>query len=50
MTLLFLILLLAGAICFAMAAFGTPVRRVYLPGLGLLFWILVPLLQTIQKV
>ncbi len=49
MGLLFLLLLIAGFICFLGAAFGT-FSRVNLIGLGLAFWILVPLIQAFQVV
>ena len=48
MNTLYLILLLLGAVCFAIAAFDVAVRRVNLLALGLLFWIAVPLIQTIK--
>lgn len=34
------ILLIAGAVCFAISALGIPVRQINLVALGLLFWIL----------
>lgn len=40
------LLLLAAAICFALAALNVP-ARVNLLGLGLLFWVLVPLLAAV---
>ncbi len=51
MTVLYLILLLLAAVCFALEAF-TDVRasRVHLIGAGLFFWVLVPLIQTVQTV
>ncbi|MDQ3223148.1 MAG: hypothetical protein M3Q75_06725 [Gemmatimonadota bacterium] len=49
MGLLFLLLLIAGFVCFVAAAFGT-FSRVNLIGLGLAFWILVPLIQALQGV
>jgi hypothetical protein len=52
MTLLYLILLIAAAVCFGMAAFASNRRgrgRVNLMALGLLLWVLVPLLQTLDR-
>lgn len=46
MDVLFLILLLVGAICFAASVFGVS-TRVNLLALGLLAWILVPLIHTV---
>ena len=47
---IYFILLLLGAICFAVAFVSVWSRRVYehfdLVSLGLLFWILVPLIQA----
>lgn len=45
-----LILLLAGALCFAAAAFpeAVVVRRVNLVGLGLFFWILVAVIHAAE--
>jgi hypothetical protein len=49
MPVLFLILLLLGAVCFLVAAFGaTPHPRLNVLALGLFFWILVPLIQVFQ--
>jgi hypothetical protein len=57
MNLLFLLLLLAAAVCFGIAAFGhgrsatradgavVVTQRVNFVALGLLFWVLVPLIQ-----
>lgn len=55
MTVLYLILLLLAAVCFAVAAFTRrdhldSGRGVSLVPLGLFFWVLVPLLQTLQSV
>lgn len=56
MTVLYLILLVLAAVCFAVAAFRGASqaldngRGVNLVALGLLFWILVPLLQALQAV
>lgn len=52
MTALYLVLLVLGAASFAAAAFGRGRfdAQVSLLPLGLFFWILVPLLQTLQGV
>lgn len=42
-----LILLLVGAVCFALAAAGALSARVNLVALGLTAWICVPLIHTI---
>ena len=42
-----LILLIAAAVCFALAAFGVT-ARVNLVALGLLFWVLVPLIGALS--
>lgn len=49
MEVLCLVLLLAAAVCFGIAAFALPrtPSRVNFVGLGLLLWVLVPLLQGI---
>lgn len=44
-----LVLLLAGAICFLLAAFNA-VTKPNLIGLGLLCWILVPLVDAVRAV
>lgn len=49
MDVLFLILLVLAFVCFGAAAFGVA-SRVNLMSLGLLFWVLVPLIQTAQLV
>lgn len=53
MLILQLLLLLAGAVCLLMAAFGfaptNPRRTIQLGWLGLFFWILVPLIQVFTK-
>lgn len=46
MELLTVVLLLIGAVCFALSAFGVA-ARVNLQSLGLLAWILVPLLGAL---
>lgn len=49
MTVLYLLLLLLGAVCFAMAMVGASVRNFNLVAAGLLFWVMVPLLQTVTS-
>lgn len=49
MTVVFLLLLVVAAVLFALAAFGVGVRKVNLISLGLFSWVLVPLIQTLQK-
>jgi hypothetical protein len=49
MTALYLILLILGLGCFLADAFRSASPRVSLLGLGLAFWIAVPLLQTAQN-
>jgi len=50
MSILFLLLLVGAAVCFAIAAFvkSQPVRINFV-ALGLLLWVLVPLLQTLLQ-
>lgn len=48
MELLLVLLLLAGAVCFGLAAFQVP-ARVSLVALGLLFWILVALIPAVAR-
>lgn len=48
MDVLFLILFVLAAACFAAAAFGKSAGRVNLVALGLLFWVLVPLIGSVQ--
>lgn len=50
MTTLYLLLLLLAAVFFALSAFGVSAQKVNLLALGLFCWVLVPLLQTLQKV
>jgi hypothetical protein len=50
MDVIYLLLFVVGAVCFGLAAFGVVVSRVNLMALGLLMWILVPLLEAIQSV
>jgi len=47
MTVLTLVLLIVGAVCFAIATINAP-NRFNLVSLGLLAWILVPLIHTIR--
>jgi hypothetical protein len=49
MNTLYFILLLLGAVSFALAAYGVVYRKVNLAALGLLFWIMVPLIQTLKR-
>ena len=44
-----LILYLIAAICFALAAIGVAVHRINLIALGLLAWVLVPLIHQAQR-
>lgn len=48
MELLLVLLLAAGAVCFAFAAFGVPARISLVP-LGLLCWILVALIPAAAR-
>ena len=43
-----LVLLLIAAVCFGLAAFGVGGGRVNLVALGLLAWVLVPLLAAVR--
>jgi hypothetical protein len=47
MTLLYILLLVAGAVCFLLATFNAPVK-LNLVALGLLLWILVPLITAVR--
>jgi len=47
---LFLLLYILAAVCFVLSAFAASVRRVNLLALGLFFWVLVPLIQTLVAV
>lgn len=49
MELLVVLLLIAGAVSFALAAFRPQTTRISLVALGLLFWILVPLMQAFVR-
>lgn len=49
MELFVLLLLLAGAICFGLAAFGVATRVNNLIALGLLFWILTELVPALDR-
>lgn len=46
LSVIYFILLLLGAICFALDAFVVSQRRVHVLALGLFFWILVPLIRA----
>lgn len=48
MLVVFLILLVLSLVCFVVAAAGRAPARVNLVALGLAFWVVVPLIQTIQ--
>lgn len=48
MTVLYLILLILATVCFGAAASNRVASRVNLVALGLLLWVAVPLIQTIQ--
>lgn len=51
MTVIYLILLIAALVCFVIAALAPhQPARVNLVALGLGFWVLVPLIQTVQLV
>lgn len=54
MILIYLLLYIAAAVCFGIAAASTRpnsrVHHAWLGWLGLLFWVLVPLLQTLTNV
>lgn len=57
MKVLYLLLYILAAVCFALSAFfrntvdaNTPGRGVNLVAAGLFFWVLVPLLVTVQAV
>jgi hypothetical protein len=47
MNVVYLILFILAAVCFAMSARDVVVRRTNMLALGLLCWVFVPLLQTI---
>lgn len=49
MNVIYLILLLLATVCFLAAASNRVTSRVNLVALGLLCWVAVPLLQTIQS-
>lgn len=48
MAILFLLLLLAAAVCFGIAAFAVNYNRVNFLGLGLLCWVLVDLIKVLH--
>lgn len=49
LTVIYFVLLLLAAICFALDAFVVSQRRVHLLALGLFLWVLVPLIQTAHR-
>lgn len=49
MTALYLVLFVAALVCFVLAAFDVAVRRLNLVALGLALWMLVAVLQTLQR-
>lgn len=50
MIVFYLLLYVVAAVLFALAAFGVAVRRVNLVALALFCWVLVPLIQTLNRV
>ena len=50
MVVIYLLLLIGAAVCFGLAVFGRATPRVNLTALGLLLWVLVPLIQTLVRV
>lgn len=50
MVVIYLLLLIGAALCFGFAAFGRSTPKVNLVALGLLLWVLVPLIQTLVRV
>ena len=48
MAILFLLLLLAAAVCFGIGAFAVAYNRVNFIALGLLFWVLVDLIKSLR--
>lgn len=54
MTMIYALLLIGAVVCFVLATFsvrvGSPRREVNMIALGLLLWVLVPLIQTLQRV
>ena len=49
LTVIYLLLLIAAAVCFFIDAFVVSQRRVHVLALGLLLWVLVPLIQTANR-
>ena len=49
MTAIYLVLLILSAVCFAAAASERVATRYNLVALGLLFWVLVPLIQMAHR-
>ena len=50
MNILFMVLLIITAVCFAVGIIAPPETRLRLLAAGLLAWVLVPLIQTIDRV
>jgi hypothetical protein len=46
---LYFVLLLLSAVCFVLSALGFSHRKLNFFALGLFFWVMVPLLQTLQR-
>lgn len=49
MSALYVILLILAVVCFVMAVFGKAFRNYNLVAAGLLFWVMVPLFQTLDR-
>lgn len=49
MILFYLILLILAAVCFILSALNKPVATFNLLAFGLFFWVLVPTLQTFER-
>lgn len=49
MNVLYLLLLIFSAISFGLAAFGATIRNINLVALGLMFFVLVPLIETLTS-
>lgn len=50
MNVLYLLLLLLAAVCFLLSALGVRTPRVNFLTLGLFFWVLVPLINHLERV
>ncbi len=50
MVVIYLLLLIGAALCFALAASGKVASKVNLTALGLLLWVAVPLIKAILQV